>query len=326
MNALAPEGFAIGTVAGLTGLDPHTIRAWERRHRAVEPQRSDRGTRRYSDGDVLRLQLLKALVDAGESIGRVAPLSDDELRDRIAALAEMTLVEGDERAASAATAKAGLALLAPGLATQLAADPASGARVDVVVACDDLVSFLTELRIERPDVVVVELERLGAEPLHALQEIRKAAEGCLVVLLYQFATASDLARLSRGGARLIRSPIRAAELSRAIADYRGLERASFAALQAPVELGAAAQPPRLFDDEQLARLLELPGSVTCECPGHLASLVSSVLSFERYSAACESRNEHDALLHRRLATTSSRIRAEFEQLLQQVCRHDGLDI
>ena len=47
-------GYRIGTVSSLTGLDPNTIRAWERRHRAVEPSRSAGGTRSYSDLDVER--------------------------------------------------------------------------------------------------------------------------------------------------------------------------------------------------------------------------------------------------------------------------------
>ena len=45
-----------------------------------EPNRTARGTRLYDDAAIERLQLLKALVDSGEPIRKVAGLSDDALR------------------------------------------------------------------------------------------------------------------------------------------------------------------------------------------------------------------------------------------------------
>lgn len=75
--------YPIGAVARLTGLSADTLRAWERQHQVVTPQRDDRG-RVYSGTDVKRLQLLAAAVDRGHSIGRVATLSDAELEAVIA--------------------------------------------------------------------------------------------------------------------------------------------------------------------------------------------------------------------------------------------------
>lgn len=66
-----------------TGLSPHTLRAWERRHHVVAPTRSDGGQRLYSDLDVERLRLLHRLTERGHGIGRLAKLSLEEL-DRIA--------------------------------------------------------------------------------------------------------------------------------------------------------------------------------------------------------------------------------------------------
>ena len=68
-KSTAEPGYNIGTVAGLTGLDPHTIRAWERRYAAVQPMRGPRGMRRYDDAAVTRLQLLKAVTDCGDTCG-----------------------------------------------------------------------------------------------------------------------------------------------------------------------------------------------------------------------------------------------------------------
>lgn len=78
--------YSLGAVVRLTGLSEHTLRAWERRHGAVTPERSPRGTRRFSADDVARLRLLAAAVEAGERIGDVASLSDAELEARLDAL------------------------------------------------------------------------------------------------------------------------------------------------------------------------------------------------------------------------------------------------
>jgi len=75
----SPARYPIRAVSKLTGIAIDTLRAWERRHRAVTPVRDDRG-RMYSDGDIARLRLLRAAVEHGHSIGRLAGLSDADLR------------------------------------------------------------------------------------------------------------------------------------------------------------------------------------------------------------------------------------------------------
>jgi DNA-binding transcriptional MerR regulator/methylmalonyl-CoA mutase cobalamin-binding subunit len=68
----------IRVVARRTGLTAATIRAWERRYGAVEPSRSDGGQRLYTDRDLVRLDTLRRLTEAGRSISAVAALSPDE--------------------------------------------------------------------------------------------------------------------------------------------------------------------------------------------------------------------------------------------------------
>lgn len=71
----------IRVVARRTGLNPTLLRAWERRYGVVAPGRSDGGQRLYSDQDVERLLLLKEVTDGGRSIGTVAELSHEALKD-----------------------------------------------------------------------------------------------------------------------------------------------------------------------------------------------------------------------------------------------------
>ncbi len=324
MSAVARQdlGYSIGTVAGLTGLDPHTIRAWERRYGAVCPDRGPRGVRRYRDRDVTRLQLLKAVTDSGEAIGAVAALDDDALRERLSRLAEM--------AGSPATAPSGapvrVALLAPRMAEQIGADASALGELRVATVARDRDHQQESFERSPCDVLVIEMRALGSEPSRALDALRAAASPRLVVLIYDFARASELARLSRDGARLLRGPVRAAQLRQAIEDFLVIEASAAVGRSRQLPEGDGEVPDRRFDDGQLARLLELRSSVQCECPSHVASLVSSVIGFERYSRDCENRSPEDALLHRYLAATSSRVRRELEQMLERVCEHEGIRI
>ncbi|MFN0120145.1 MAG: MerR family transcriptional regulator [Blastocatellia bacterium] len=74
-----PE-YPIRAVARLTGLSLDTLRAWERRYQAVTPARVGHG-RLYGEQEIERLKLLRDAVERGHSISRLAPLSDESLRD-----------------------------------------------------------------------------------------------------------------------------------------------------------------------------------------------------------------------------------------------------
>jgi MerR family transcriptional regulator, light-induced transcriptional regulator len=70
----------MAVVARRTGLSPDVIRAWERRHRAVEPARTQGNQRLYSERDVERLLLIRQALEAGWQIGHVASLRDEKIR------------------------------------------------------------------------------------------------------------------------------------------------------------------------------------------------------------------------------------------------------
>jgi DNA-binding transcriptional MerR regulator len=72
--------YPIRAAARLTGVSLDTLRAWERRYRAVNPERGARG-RLYSDANVQRILLLKEAIERGCAIGQVASLSDSQLRE-----------------------------------------------------------------------------------------------------------------------------------------------------------------------------------------------------------------------------------------------------
>jgi DNA-binding transcriptional MerR regulator len=64
----------IRTVANLTGVNPVTLRAWERRYNLITPQRTPKGHRLYTEDDVELIKRVLDLLDQGISISQVKPL------------------------------------------------------------------------------------------------------------------------------------------------------------------------------------------------------------------------------------------------------------
>jgi DNA-binding transcriptional MerR regulator/methylmalonyl-CoA mutase cobalamin-binding subunit len=78
-NSVTPR-FPIRVAALRAGVSVATLRAWERRYRAVAPARTAGEQRLYSDDDVERIALLRALTSHGHSISGIADATMDELR------------------------------------------------------------------------------------------------------------------------------------------------------------------------------------------------------------------------------------------------------
>lgn len=69
--------YPIRTVAQLTGINPVTLRAWERRYGLIEPTRTDKGHRLYSQADVDRINRILLLLDQGVALSQM-----DEVLER----------------------------------------------------------------------------------------------------------------------------------------------------------------------------------------------------------------------------------------------------
>jgi DNA-binding transcriptional MerR regulator/methanogenic corrinoid protein MtbC1 len=81
-----PARFTIRAASALTGINQNTLRAWERRHALIRPERTPKGYRLYSDDDIERLSLIQRALQEGVSIGRVreyleAPGTVERLRE-----------------------------------------------------------------------------------------------------------------------------------------------------------------------------------------------------------------------------------------------------
>jgi DNA-binding transcriptional MerR regulator len=77
----ASDHYSVKTICQLTGLNEHTLRAWERRYQIVQPARGESGRRIYSIEDLEKLKLVTLLVRKGFLIGNIATNSLSELNE-----------------------------------------------------------------------------------------------------------------------------------------------------------------------------------------------------------------------------------------------------
>ncbi len=73
--------FNIQVASQLSGVASATIRAWEKRYHAVHPERGDNKHRLYSEKDIEKLSVLSRLTELGQSIGKIAPLDIETLKE-----------------------------------------------------------------------------------------------------------------------------------------------------------------------------------------------------------------------------------------------------
>lgn len=79
MQQLNEGLYSIQFVSNVTGINPHTIRAWEKRYGATIPARDKNGRRQYSDYEIKRLRILQELVNFGNNISDIANVEMEEL-------------------------------------------------------------------------------------------------------------------------------------------------------------------------------------------------------------------------------------------------------
>lgn len=75
--------YPIKVVSVKTGLSIHVIRVWEKRYKAIVPDRTETNRRLYTEADIQKLLLLKQAIQQGYNIGSVAGFSITELKELV---------------------------------------------------------------------------------------------------------------------------------------------------------------------------------------------------------------------------------------------------
>ena len=288
-----------GTAARLAGLSPSTLRIWEHRYAVVAPPRSPSGQRTYSMKDIERLRLIKRLTLEGHAIGTVAHLDSDAL---------VALSSGNRVPSAGA-----LRVLVVG---QVAAQKLQGRlRPAPALVFDDLSHAERDVASAgAADVLVVQVSTLNASMTEQVLSLRNSLPVPTVIVVYAFGAETVAQGLRAAGVTVRRDPVSGRELVGLVVASRPT---------AAVTAGPMPSNHRRYSDTELVKLIEMPSTVACECPRHLAEIVTLLVGFERYSTECAATNENDAALHRHLHEVTSTARTMLEQALAWVVMEEG---
>jgi len=313
----------IGAVAKLSGVPAPTLRVWEARHGTFAPSKTKGHHRLYSDADVLRATLFKRLVDQGHAISNIARLGTSALNTLLlnqpTAFRATVGTEGSDSAVS-------MAIVGLALATRIASKKFTltfqSKPVKVTDVFTDTAQALSSRLQSTPDILLVKFNSLhAASPLdlHALAAHCGAPQ---VIVIYNFAPEPVVEAVKRAGMLARREPLSDSDLSELIQTARSRQ-----SHLPPEPLTLAAQNgPRQYSDETLAEVAAMPSNVACECPRHVAEIISQLASFEQYSTECLNASKEDAHLHAYLSAVSGSARALFERALQVIADHEGIEL
>jgi DNA-binding transcriptional MerR regulator len=279
-------GYRIGAVAKLTGISTDTIRAWERRYGVVEPNRGENNNRYYMEAHISKLISVKRLVDAGQAIGTVCRLSDQELQDRThgilgfprqpsgGALKKWTIISVQQPAWLKACLKA-----QPGVEASW-------------------VPNLGEFSASHEEFVVIDMPSLSeANEKLVLQMLPdELAPRCLVV--YKFASRTQLRSLASKGIRLLKGPLEPFALVNLL---RGDGQPEVA-------------PPESVDTNS-TKMSSQEDDVLCNCKKQLSGLVNALNQLEAYSGGCPRTSQMDDALHQHLVEQTVQARSIMERAL-----------
>lgn len=187
-------GYKIGAVAGLTGLSTDTIRAWERRYDLIEPNRGVNNNRLYTQRHVKKLISIKLLVDAGQAIGRVSRLTEDELEQKSALMI-------NRQELTSAAASSGWMVFSVQRPAWLLACLDAQPNLKINWCCD-----FAQLDVDRYEFVLIDMPSLSESNEQEINDRIPASlcERCLVV--YRFASRKQLRSLAARGFKLLKGP------------------------------------------------------------------------------------------------------------------------
>jgi len=281
--------YGIGTVARLTGIKPDTLRIWERRYQLGASYKSPSGRRQYSQADLEHLQLVAALVAAGTRIGEIAG-SDRRTLEMLLRIRKAAPPRG------ISSPKARVLFVGIALCQWLEEHQGCLSNIDAMLApcpLDEVGAYLGQEQ-QGFDELVVECATLGGSTQASLDVLAERTGNGNVLVLYAGTNQRARQSLEEQGIRVGEFPPESSYL--AFHFNRGTAQRD--AQRGSNNLGELVDVQgRVFSDRDLSLARALQGKLACECPTHLADLVSALAQFEDYSAQCSVDNWQDASLH-----------------------------
>ena len=312
-------GYRIGAIASLTGITPDALRVWEKRYGLIQPKRTTSGNRIYSEEDLSRLSLIKSLLDAGDSIGKLVSLDINELKKRVATLLHKRVADDEE------VRPCRVVVVGVNMAMRFAQLGENEQRVQLVGRADSPEHIEALITEDKPDVVIFEIPTLNESHVNKLSQWLEQLDAQHGMVIYRFANKKVLEKIRHKQFVLLRAPV---EIQTVLRHCDAILRQILSASKlASFKLPDLAEPVpmRSYDDEKLARIANISSTIKCECPQHMADLIIALNAFEAYSLQCENQNEKDAALHAYLHKTTAQARHTMEAALAHLLEVEQIE-
>jgi DNA-binding transcriptional MerR regulator len=312
--------YRIGAVSKTTGIPVSTLRIWETRYGAFSPVKTEGKQRLFEEHDVSKAMLLKQLSSEGHAISAIANLDLVQLR-RMSNLQQSAphhkAVKGEPLT---------LAVVGLGLANRIESKKFASAlqqhKIRVTDVLVDLATATTAVLSEHAQVLLIKVNSLQTAVHTGIQALIQKHKFAQTIVIYNFAPEAVVQAMKFSGLIVRREPISDSELAELIQSVLFVDQAR------AQEFGTSGTviSSRKYSDDTLARVAGISTNVLCECPRHVAELISQLASFEEYSQECLNKNADDAHLHAYLRSISGSARSLFENALEKIAQHEGIDL
>lgn len=224
-----------------------------------------------------------------------------------------------------------LAMLGDTFAAQVRENPQALKDLEVVWVGRALEAFQAEVPARRPDVLVLDIPDLAKVTEGYIAQLLELTYARRAIVTYRFAQRALVAvQAGNPRVRMLQGPLslsllRAHVFLVALDDTLPKKGGSGEGKMSSVTPPPVPRPPR-YTPEQLGRLMEISSVVQCECPNHLAQLVSGLQAFEDYSKACENRDDKDREVHALLYRKTATAREVMEEALAALVKHERIQL
>lgn len=311
--------YRIGAVSKATAIPVSTLRIWQMRYGAFSPIKTEGNQRLFADHDVSKAHLLKHLSEAGHGIGSIAHLALAQLR-------QMSHADHPTPVAPNLVQPVCLAVVGLGLANRIEsrpfADVLSQHRIQVTDVLEDLDAARATPFSDRPQVLLIKVNSLQDKVFESIRVLMQRHRFAQTIVLYHFAPDVVVRAMKLAGLIVRRDPMSDTELAELLQSILFVDRER---AQAFGNQGAVISQ-RKYSDNTLRRVAGISTNVLCECPKHVAELIAQLASFEEYSQECLNKNTEDSHLHSYLRSISGSARSLFENALEKIAAHEGIDL
>jgi DNA-binding transcriptional MerR regulator len=276
----------------------------------------------YGEEDLLRATLLKQLSDQGYAISTIAPLAVAELND----LRQKQSGQKGSATSTTHNRSVSLAIVGLALAGQVENTAFATHLQNVQLATAGVYQSIEAARqtppTTSPDIFLVKINTLHEIVVHEILQAARAMRASQIVVLYNYGREQVVRTMRELGMIVRREPVSDYELAELINSVLVVD----ATQQLSETSTSITIPARKYSDQVLKKIGGISTNVLCECPRHVAEIIAQLASFEQYSQECLNTSAEDAHLHAYLSSVSGSARALFEQALEKVAHHEGIDL